>query len=151
MFALSPLFYFGVCVCVCVCEMYMFLVWALLPPVHCYLHISTDGTMNPENERNSVSMWSTERSHIMKNTFSLVSTYISWSSLSLPNSTMKKANESCIVAAAHLLVKRRSNRLFRFSSFCFVKKGEMLIGRPLRNDRRYPRGGLPSLRWSSVC
>ena len=42
----------------------------------------------------------------MKNTFSLVSAYISWSFLSLPAPRMRKANESCMVSAAHPLVKR---------------------------------------------
>ena len=51
----------------------------------------------------------------MKNTFSLVSTYINWSSL-LPTPRARKANESCMVSAAHPLVKRCSYKLFRFSS-----------------------------------
>ena len=57
-----------------------------------------------------------------------------------------------MVSAAHLLVKRRSYRLFRFSSFRYVSKGVIFIGRPpLCGDRRYPRRGRPSLRWNSVC
>ena len=78
----------------------------------------------------------------MKNMFSLVSTYINWSSLSLPTPRIRKANESRMVSAAHPLVKRRSCRLFRFSSCRYITKGEIFTRRPLlRNDRRYPRGG----------
>ena len=51
-------------------------------------------------------------------TFSLVSTYISWSSLSLPTPRMRKTSHSCMVSAAHPLVTRSSCRLFRFCSFC---------------------------------
>ena len=90
----------------------------------------------------------------MKNTFSLVSTYINWSSLSLSTPRMRKANDSCMVSAAHPLVKRRSYRLFRFSSCCYILKGDIYIERPpLRGDRRYPRGvprSPTSQRWSSV-
>ena len=88
----------------------------------------------------------------MKNTFSLVSTYISWSSLSLPTPRMKKLKKSCMVSAAHPLVTRRSYRLFRICSCRYVTKGVIIIGQPpLRGDRRYLRGGRSSLRWSSVC
>ena len=66
----------------------------------------------------------------MKNRFSLVSTYISWSSLSLPTPRMRKTSDSCMVSAAHPLVTRRSYRLFRFSSFCYVMKGVIIIDRP---------------------
>ena len=69
--------------------------------------------------------------------FSLVSTYISWSSLNLPTPRMRKASNSFMVSAGHPLVKRCSYRLFRFSSFHYV----IYIGwPPLRGDRRYPRG-----------
>ena len=89
---------------------------------------------------------------LWKNTFSLVSTYISWSSLSLPTPRMRKANNSCMVSAAHPLVTRGSYTLFRFSSWCYVKTGEIFIGRPpLHSDRRYLRAGPSSLRWRSVC
>ena len=57
--------------------------------------------------------------HYEKHVFS---TYISWSSLSLP--TTKK---SCIIAAAHPLVKRGSCRLFRFSSWRDVTTGEIFM------------------------
>ena len=88
----------------------------------------------------------------MKNTFSLVSTYISWSSLSLPTPRMMKTSNSCMVSAAHPLVKRRSYRLFRICSFRYLTKGVIIIGRPpLHSDRRYLRGGRSSPRWSSVC
>ena len=88
----------------------------------------------------------------MKNTFSLVSTYISWSSLSLPTPRKMKTSDSCMVSAAHPLVKWRSYRLFRFSSCRCVTKVEIFIGRPpLHGDRRYLRGGRSSPRWSSVC
>ena len=88
----------------------------------------------------------------MKNTFSLVSTYIDWSSLSLPTPRMRKTSNSCMVSAAHPLVKRHSYRLFRFSSFHYVTKGVIYIDRPpLHGDRRYLRGGRSSPRWSSVC
>ena len=88
----------------------------------------------------------------MKNMFYLVSTYISWSSLSLPAPKMRKTSDSCMVSAAHTLVTRCSYRLFRFSSLCIVTKGVIIIGRPpLRGDRRYPRGGRSFPRWSSVC
>ena len=84
--------------------------------------------------------------------FSLVSTYISWSSLSLPTPRMRKTSESCMVSAAHPLVTRRSYRLFRFCSFHHVMKGVIIIGQhSLSGDRRYLRGGCLSLRWSSVC
>ena len=76
----------------------------------------------------------------MKKTFSLVCT--SWSSMCMPTPTMRKTSESCIVSAAHLLVKLRSDRLFRFSSFSYVTKGVIIICRPpLCCDGRYPRGG----------
>ena len=79
----------------------------------------------------------------MKNMFSLVSTYISWSSLNLPTPRMRKTNESCMVSAAHPLVKRGSYRLFRFSSFRYVMHGVIFISRPpLRGDRRYLLGGV---------
>ena len=55
----------------------------------------------------------------MENTFSLVSTYINWSSLSLPTPRVRKANKSCIVSAAHPLVKHVQIQLL-----------------PLRNKRR---------------
>ena len=88
----------------------------------------------------------------MKNTFSLVSTYISWSSLSLPTPRMRKANESYMVSATHPLVTWHSYRLLRFSSCCYVTKGVIFIGwPPLRGDRRCPRGGHSSPRWSLVC
>ena len=88
----------------------------------------------------------------MKNTFSLVSAYINWSSLSLPAPRMRKANESCMVSAAQPLVNLRSYRLFRFSSFHYVMTGEMFIGRPPLCEntspfpQRYPGGGRLSLR-----
>ena len=84
----------------------------------------------------------------MKKMFSLVSTYISWSSLSLPSPRMRKANESCMVSAAHPLIKWRSYRLFRFSSCHYVTKGEMFVGwPPLRKTtppsrRVHPRGSV---------
>ena len=88
----------------------------------------------------------------MKTTFYLVSTYISWSLLSLPTPRMRKTSDSCMVSAAHPLVKRHSYRLFRFSSFHYVTKGVIFIDRPpLRGDRRYHRGGRSSKRCSSVC
>ena len=60
------------------------------------------------------------------------------SSLSLPTPRMRKTNKSCMVSAAHPLVRGRSYWLFRFSSCCYVTKGEMFIDRPpLRDDRRY--------------
>ena len=75
----------------------------------------------------------------MKNTFSLVSRYINWSSLSLPTPRMRKANDSCMVSAAHPLVKLHSYRLFRFNSFSYITKEVIFIGRsPLHDDRRYP-------------
>ena len=87
----------------------------------------------------------------MKNTFSLVSTYINWSSLSLPTPRMRKTSNSCMVSAVHPLVKQRSYRLLRFSSFCYVTKGVIFIDwPPLRGDRRYPKGR-SSIRLSSVC
>ena len=93
-----------------------------------------------------------ERSHITKNTFSLVSTYISWSSLSLPTPRMRKTSDSWVISAAHPLVTRRSYRLFRICPFPYIKEGVIIIGRPsLRCDRRYLRGGRSSPRWSSVC
>ena len=42
-----------------------------------------------------------KRSHIMKNTFPLVSTYINWSSLSLPTPRMRKANELWSLQPTH--------------------------------------------------
>ena len=79
----------------------------------------------------------------MKNTFSLLSTYLSGSYWSLPTPRMSKISESCIFSADHPLVKWLSYRLFRFCSFCYVKKGEVFIGRPpLHGDRRYLRGGV---------
>ena len=63
-----------------------------------------------------------------------------------------KANKSCMVSAAHSLVKRHSYRLFRFSSFRYVMTEVISLGRPpLCYERRSPRGGRSSLRWSSVC
>ena len=36
----------------------------------------------------------------------------------------------------------KTKKLFRFSSFRYITKGVIYIGRPpLRSDRRYPRGG----------
>ena len=62
---------------------------------------------------------------------------IMWSSLSLPTPRMRKANNSCMVSAAHPLVTRRSYRLFRFSSFPYVTKGVIYIVRPpLHGDIR---------------
>ena len=88
----------------------------------------------------------------MKNTFSLVSTYKSWSSLSLPTPRMRKTRDTCMVSAAHPLVKQRSYRLFKFCSCSYLMKGGVIIGRPpLRGDRRYPRGGRSSPKWSLVC
>ena len=63
----------------------------------------------------------------MKNMFGLVSTYVSWSSLSLPTPRMRKASDSCMVSAAHPLVKQRSYRLFGFSSFRYVTKRVIFI------------------------
>ena len=84
-----------------------------------------------------------QRSHTMKNKFSLVSTYINWSSLSLPTLRMRKVKESYMVSAAHPLIKWCSNRLFRLSSFCYITKGEIFIGRPpVRDDMRFLRGGV---------
>ena len=61
---------------------------------------------------------------------------------------MRKANKSCM---AHTLIKRSSNRLFRFSSFHYGTKGVIFIDQPpLRSDRRYPGRHSP-LRWSTVC
>ena len=78
----------------------------------------------------------------MKNTFSLMSTYISWSSLSLPTPRMRKTSDSCMVSAAHPLVKQGSYRLFRFSSFRYVTKGVIIIDRPpLCSDMRFPKTG----------
>ena len=77
---------------------------------------------------------------------------ISWSCLSLPTPRMRKTSESCMVSAAHPLVKLHSYRLFRLCSFRYVMKGVIIIGqRPLSGDRRYQRGGHSSPRWSSVC
>ena len=73
--------------------------------------------------------------------------YISWSSLSLPTPRIRKANKSCMVSAAQPLVKRRSNRLFRFCSFRYIT----IVRPPLCGDRSYPRGGCPPPRWSLVC
>ena len=57
-----------------------------------------------------------------------------------------------MVSAAHQLVKWRSYRLFKFCSFRYVTKEVISIGwPPLRGDRRYPRGGHSSPRWTSVC
>ena len=64
----------------------------------------------------------------MTNKFSVVSTYISWSSLSLPAPRMRKTSDSRMVSAAHTLVTRRSYRLFRFSFFRYVTKGVTIIG-----------------------
>ena len=44
----------------------------------------------------------------MKNMFSLVSQYINWSSLSLSTPRMRKTSESCMVSAAHPMVKREA-------------------------------------------
>ena len=66
----------------------------------------------------------------MKNMFSLVSTYISWSSLSLPTPEMRKTSDSCMVSAAHPLVTQRSYRLFSICSCRYVMKG---IIRPKKN------------------
>ena len=64
---------------------------------------------------------------------------------------MRKANKSCMVSVAHTLIKRSSNRLFRFSSFHYGTKGVIFIDQPpLRSDRRYPGRHSP-LRWSTVC
>ena len=62
--------------------------------------------------------------------FSLVSAYISWSSLSLPSPRIRKASDSCMVSAAHPLVKQSSYSLFRFSSFRYLTNGFIFIGRP---------------------
>ena len=71
--------------------------------------------------------------------FCLVSTYISWSSLSLPTPRMRKTSDSCMASAAHPLVTWHSYRLFRICSFTPV----IIIGRPpLHGNRRYPRGGV---------
>ena len=89
-----------------------------------------------------------------KHVFSaLLSTYISWSSLSVPTHRMRKTSHSCMVSAVHPLVTRCSYRLFRFSSCRYVTKGVIIIiaPPPLRGDRRYQRGGRSSPRWSSVC
>ena len=64
----------------------------------------------------------------MKNTFSRVSTYINWSSLSLPTPRMRKTSDSCMVSTTHTLVKRRTYRLFRFSSFRYVAKADIQEG-----------------------
>ena len=81
------------------------------------------------------------RSHIMKNMFSLVSTYTNWSSRSPPTPRMRKTRDSCMVSAAHPLVTRRSYRLFRFNSCRYLTKGVIIIGRPpLCGDTRYLRG-----------
>ena len=96
-----------------------------------------------------------ERSHITKNTFSLVSTYISWSSLSLPTPRMRKTSDSWVISAAHPLVTRRSYRLFRICPFPYIKEGVIIIGRPsLRGDiwegGVHPRGEVRFvLRWDS--
>ena len=66
--------------------------------------------------------WNKLKVPYYENTFSLASTYISWSSLSLPTPRMRKASDSCMVSAAHPLVKWCSYRLFRFSSFRYVTK-----------------------------
>ena len=80
--------------------------------------------------------------------FSLVSTYISWPFLSLPTPRMRKANDSCMVSAAHPLVKRHPYSLLRFSSFHYITKEVVFIGRPpLRSDRR--EGGVHSQ--AEVC
>ena len=70
--------------------------------------------------------------------FSLCSTYISLSSLSLPSPKMRKANESCMVSA---LVKQSSYGLFRFSSCRYVTKGEIFIGRPPLRENTNIREG----------
>ena len=78
-----------------------------------------------------------------------MSTYISWSSLSLPSPRMRKTSETCMVSAAHPLVTWSSYRLFRFSSCRYVTKGVIIIGQPpLRGDRKYLRAGRSSPRWS---
>ena len=85
----------------------------------------------------------------MKNIFSLVSTYISWSSLSRPTPRMRKASDSCLVSAAHPLVTQSSCRLFRLCSCRYVTKGVVIIvPPPLPGDRRYLRGGafIPEVR-----
>ena len=90
--------------------------------------------------------------YIMKNMFSLVSTYISWSSLSLPTPRMRKTSDSCMVSAAHPLVTRRSYRLFRFSSFHYVTKGVIYIDRPpLHDDKRYLSSVCPAVRWQGFA
>ena len=79
----------------------------------------------------------------MKNTFSLVSSYISWSSLNLPTPTMRKTNDSCVASAAHPMIRQHSYRLFKFSSFRYLTKGVIYIDRPpLHGDRRYMIGGV---------
>ena len=89
------------------------------------------------------------KDHIMKNMFSLISTYISWSSLSLQTPRMRKANDSCMVSAAHPLVTWLS---VTCSSYNYITKGVIFIGRlPLSDDGIYPWGGRSPSRWSSVC
>ena len=73
-----------------------------------------------------------------ENAFSLVPTYINWSSLSLPTPRMRKANKSCIVSAAHPLVKRGSYGLFRFSSCCYITTEEIFIDWPPLRGRECP-------------
>ena len=73
--------------------------------------------------------------------------YINWSSLSLPAPRVRKANNSCMVSAAHPLVKWRSHRLFSF---------QLLLLRNERSHLHWPAssawwGGRPSPRWSLVC
>ena len=89
------------------------------------------------------------KDHIMKNMFSLFSTYINWSSLSLQTPRMRKANDSCMVSAAHPLVTWLS---VTCSSYNYITKGVIFIGRlPLSDDGIYPWGGRSPSRWSSVC
>ena len=65
------------------------------------------------------------------------------------NSQNEEIIDSCVVSAAQPLVTRRSFRLFRFSSFHYITKGVIIIGRPpLHGDRRYKRGRCSSSRWS---
>ena len=88
----------------------------------------------------------------MKNTFSLVSTYINWSSLSLPTPRMRKASrflhglcspptgKTALLQAVQIqLLSLRNERRD------FHRQASSL------DDRRYLRGGRSSPRWSSVC
>ena len=78
----------------------------------------------------------------MKNTFSLVSTYISWSSLNLPTPRMRK--KACMVYAAHTLVKRCSYSLLRFISFCYVtKEGQSQAG--FSSTQTLVKGSVPTI------